>query len=546
MKKVFVSLLVTSATLITGCTHSAENTVRCVQLDPLQKVFTEESYFVENPDTAAVAKGETATFQFVVRSAFPIRDLKIEAGNLVNGDRQIAATLKAFVGYIRAGNHANPSSKDAVFPVSDYYPDCLQEVESLDVPSMQNQPVWISYAVPRDTESGNYSALLAFTGTINGKPFKITKKVTARVYPVTLPEQTLWVTNWFTTAGLSMMNGDKTVEAYSDRYWDLLTELAHVMRDHGQNTYIFWDWSGLCNIQLTGDQFTFDFTNFDKAVELFIREGGLKLIEGGHLGGRMGDWNSDFGVDVPNVGRKPIDDAMVQNYLSQFIPALYSHLEAKGWANMYVQHIADEPTDQNAPSYIRIADFVKKQMPGIQIIDAVMSHKLANTVNVWVPVLDHYHKDHAFYRERQAAGDDVWFYTCTGPQGNYANRFMEQPLVQTRFLHWINYRYGSTGYLHWGYNWWHMNTTGDAAVNNWPAGDSWIIYPAEGKAYSSIRLAAMRDGIADFELLKLLEQKSPDKAKELAGAVIKNFDSYDSNIRRFRQTRLNLLKWLSE
>jgi hypothetical protein len=546
MKKTGILFIVISNLLISGCCSPADNSVQCIQVDPLEKVFLEDMSFVDNTDAALVAKGETATFQFIIKSEFPISDLKIEAGNLTKGNIQVAANLKAFVGYIRAGNHAENRSKDAVFPASDYYPDCLQEVESMDVPSLQNQPVWVTYAIPRNVEDGNYSANLVFTGTANDKKFKITKQVNAKVYPVALPEQTLWVTNWFTLEGLSKMNGNKPVEPYSGRYWELLTAMAHVMRDHGQNTYILWDWAGLCNIQYNGGKYSFDFNNFDKIVELFIREGGLKRIEGGHLGGRMGDWNSDFGVSVPNVGTKPMKDAEVKNFLSQFIPALYNHLEAKGWMSMYVQHIADEPTDQNAQSYIQIADFVKKQNPGIQIIDAVMSHKLANTVNVWVPILDHYHHDYAFYQERQAAGDEIWFYTCTGPQGNYANRFLEQPLIQTRFLHWINYRYGSTGYLHWGFNWWHMNTTGDAAVNNWPGGDSWIIYPAEGKVYSSIRLAAMRDGIADYELLKMLEQKAPDKAKTLASEIILDFDNYNSNISDFRKMRLNLLNWLSE
>jgi len=546
MKKVINLFFVASAMLIAGCGYPVKNAVRCVQMDPLEKVFTEESYFVENPDTAMVAKGETASFQFVIRSVYPIQGLRIDAGNLVSGDRQIAATLKAFVGYIRAGNHANPHSKHAVFPVSDYYPDCLQEVEFIDVPPMQNQPVWVSYSIPRDAESGKYSANLVFTGKVNGKPFRIVKQMHTKVYPVTLPEQTLWVTNWFTLDGFSKMNRNEPVEPYSDRYWELLTAMANVMRDHGQNIYMFYDWRGLCNIKLTDTQYSFDFSNFDKIVELFIREGGLKRIEGGHLGGRMGDWNSDFGVSVPNMGKKPMDSDMAQNFLSQFLPALYSHLESKGWTAMYVQHVADEPTEQNMDSYIRIAEFVKKQMPGIPIIDAVMSHKLANTVNLWVPILDRYHKDFAFYLERQTAGDEVWFYTCVWPQGNYANRFLEQPLVQTRYLHWINYRYGSTGYLHWGFNWWHLNTTNDAAVKEWPAGDAWIVYPAEGKIYSSIRLAAMRDGIADYELLKLLEQKSPDKAKEIAGRVIKGFDSYDTNIRAFRLIRLKLLNSLCE
>ena len=549
-------LFITSVIFFFGCCDAAEDAVRCVQVDALEKVFTEELYFVENADTAAVAKGEMATFQFVVRSGWPISDLRIEAGNLSNGDRQIAATLKAFVGYIRAGNHASTPSRDAVFPVSDYYPDCLQEAETMDVPAMKNQPVWVNFAIPCDAADGNYSAPLVLTGKVKGKSFRIAKQVNVKVYPVTLPEQTLWVTNWFTWNGFSKMNDDRPIEKFSDRWWELLKELAHTMRDHGQNTYICWYWNGLIDIECTGKQYTFDFTNFDKFVELFIREGGLKRIEGGHLAGRFShdtNWTLDHAISMPIIGEKPFDIDMkpfdndtTQLFLSQFLTSLYKHLESKGWKDMYMQHIADEPTDGSAPSYIRIAKFVKKHMPGIEIIDAVMSHKLANTVDVWVPIFDQYHRDYSFYCERQAAGDEIWYYTCCGPQGNYANRFMEQPLVQTRYLHWINFRYGSTGYLHWGYNFWHMNKTNDAAVNDWPAGDSWIVYPTAGKVFSSIRLEAMRDGIADYELLKLLEKKAPEKAKKLAGEIIRDFDRYNSNVRAFRLTRLKLLELLSE
>ena len=554
LKNLFVLFFAASAILFSGCCPSVEDTVICVQLDPLQKVFKEELYFVETPDTAAVAKGETATFQFVLRSIYPIQDLKVEAGNLISGDRQITATEKAFVGYIRAGVHAGvhegihaAKSIDAVYPLSDLYPDCLQEVASINVASMSNQPVWIGYAIPRDAADGTYSATLVFTGKTNGKSFRITKQVNARVYPVTLPEQSLWITNWFKDDGFSKMNGNQPVERYSDRYWELLAAMARVMRDHGQNSYILlWDWVGLCKIENTDAQYSFDFTNFDRMVELLIREGGLKRIEGTHLGGYLG---TGFGVHVPKMGKRPLDDELSKNFLSQFLPALYNHLENKGWTSMYVQHIADEPHDHtphNALSYIRLAEMVKQHLPGIPLIDAVMTNKLDNILNIWVPVLDQYHRDYAFYQERQAAGDEVWFYTCTGPQGNYANRFLELPLIQTRFLHWINYRFGATGYLHWGFNFWHKNFTDDAGVNTWPGGDSWIVYPAEGKVYSSIRLKAMRDGIADYELLKLLEQKEPEKAKRLAAAVIKDFDRYNSNIRSFRLTRLELLKALSE
>ena len=546
-KKVRYVVTVAYAILFAGCSHLV-NSLICVQVDPLEKVFTEQLHFVETLDTAAVAKGETATFQIVIRSAYSIQGLKVEAGSLVNGNRQIAATEKAFVGYIRAGVHAGGyvgnKSKDAVYPVSDLYPDCLQEVASIDVASMQNQPVWVSYTIPRDASDGNYTANVVFTGKTNGKSFRINKQVNIKVYPVTLPEQTLWVTNWFTNAGFSKMNGNQPVEPYSDRYWELLTAMAHVMRDHGQNTYIFWDWPGLCNIECTGTQYSFDFANFDRMVELLIREGGLKRIEGGHLAS-----HTNVLISVPKKGGIPADNELAQNYLSQFLPALYSHLETKGWTKMYIQHICDEPFDEHAESYIRVAELVKKYMPGIPIIEAFGTKSIVNAVDIRVPVLNLYHQEYAFFQERQAAGDEVWFYTCVGPQDNYANRFLELPLVQTRYLHWINYRYGATGYLHWGFNWFHMGYTNDAAFNfaipN-PGGDSWIVYPKEGGVYSSIRLAAMRDGINDYELLKLLERKAPDKAKQLAGEVIRDFDSYNSNVRAFRLTRLRLLELLSE
>ena len=538
-----ILLLVTFAIAIAGCSNTVEETVTCIQLDPLHKVFKEELYFVETPDTAAVAKGETATFQFVLRGTCPIRNLKIEAGNLIRGDRQISVSEKAFVEYIRAGNHAEKLSRDAVLPISDLYPDCLTEVEYMDIPSMSNQPLWIGYDIPRDAVSGDYTANLVFSGTTKGKPFKINKQINVRVYNVTLPEQTLWVTNWFTLSGLSRMNGNERVEPYSDRYWELLKELAHVMRDHRQNTYLLG--RDLVKVEYTGTQFTFDFTNFDKTVELLIGEGGLKRIEGGHLGGGLQGWGTEFGVSVPKTGLRPFDNDTVQQYLSQYLPALYNHLESKGWTKLYIQHIADEPTEKNAQSYIRIAEMVRKHIPGVKIIDAVETSRLANTVNVWTPMLNLYHNEYPFFQERQTAGDEVWFYTCVFPQGNYANRFLELPLVQTRYLHWINYRYGSTGYLHWGLNYWTMNRTNDAAVNTWPGGDSWIVYPAEGKVYSSVRFKAMRDGIADYELLKLLEQTNPDMARELASEVIRGFDNYNSNIRAFRLTRLKLLRALS-
>ncbi len=555
IKFLFLALFVTSA--IT--TRANSNQVICVQLDPLKKVLKEQLFFVENSEVFAAAKGETVTYQFVIQSQQTIKNLKVEARDLSNGNKKITVGLKAFVGYVHAGRSTPVYSKDRLIAASELFPDPLLEIETIDVQPLSNQPVWLTYPVPRNAMGGEYNAEITFSGEIEGKSFRIQKQVKAKIYDVTLPEQSLWVTNWFslTPEKLQLMNDQKSVEPYSTRYWELVTAIADKMRENGQNVYLISP-VHLCQYKITGKKYDFDFTNFDKMVDLFIQKGNMKRIEGGHLGGRLSNWSSPFGITVPvlkdgKVGfeLKPLENDTAKAFITQFIPALFKHLKDKKWDKLYMQHIADEPIETNAQSYIAIANEVKRMVPEVEIIEANHSREVQNTIKVWVPQLNFYHTDYDFYTERQSKGDEVWFYTCLAPQGNYANRFLEQPLIQTRILHWINYRYGATGYLHWGLNYWNDNPYGETTFantesgNTLPAGDSWITYPANGKLYGSIRLDAMRDGIADYELLKLYEKKDPGAAKEMARTLVYQFDLYDNNIAAFRAKRIKLLEILS-
>ncbi|MEF8846749.1 MAG: DUF4091 domain-containing protein, partial [Bacteroidales bacterium] len=145
-----------------------------------------------------------------------------------------------------------------------------------------------------------------------------------------------------------------------------------------------------------------------------------------------------------------------------------------------------------------------------------------------------------------------WFYTCLGPKGDFANRFLDLPLLKTRILHWINFRYGSPGYLHWGFNQWRGQNVYEetTAINKesgnvLPGGDAWIVYPGKDEIYPSIRLEAMRDGIVDYELLKRLGEKDEAFAKELARQIVFNFTTYEMDVDEFRKIRRRVLDHLS-
>ena len=142
-----------------------------------------------------------------------------------------------------------------------------------------------------------------------------------------------------------------------------------------------------------------------------------------------------------------------------------------------------------------------------------------------------------------------WYYICVVPRGNYANRFIELPLIQTRLLYWINYKYDVAGYLHWGLNYWEkdqLNIDASRDRGRLPAGDNCIIYPGYRKLYSSIRFEAMRDGIDDYQLLKMIEEKDPAKAKGFANNMILGFDHYDNSASYFRKCRRQMRDYLSQ
>lgn len=543
--------------------QTLDEVLTVASVDPLQKVFRESSYFPEENAFAEAARGEYSSLQFVLRSSRNIRHLSARVEAPRSGRASLEGATARFVGYVRVSRRPPAPSYDRLFSLSGYYPDPLLESAAVDVPRDAAQPVWVTVPVPLDAVPGFYQGAIIFSGMIEGRAFRVSRPFTVKVFPVTITGTRLWVTNWFfmDPPVLKMLNSGQPVELYTPRYWELVRLLARKMKAYRQN--VAWVHPlELVKFARDGGRWTFNFVNFDKMVELLIEEGVARRIEGGHIGGRENDWESRFAVNVPVdkpegtvLEKLPISDPQASGFYTQFIPALMAHLKDKGWDGIYIQHIADEPVAANAKSYVEIASFIKNLAPGLKIIEACHTKDVDDSISIWVPQLNFFCDDLAFYQGRQQSGDEVWFYTCLAPQGEFPNRFIELPLLKTRYIHWLNFRYGATGYLHWGFNCWQVSPDANPFLeasalqvggNPLPGGDSWIVYPAPGKVLSSIRLEAMRDGILDYELLKMLEDRQPEKAQEMCKKLVFSFTSYDLDIRAFRAVRAEILDLLSK
>lgn len=529
-------------------------------VDPLQKVFPETNIFpYQKPAIANVARGEHATFQFVLRSPTFISDCKPSikqtksAYSLINDEN----TDIGFVDFVRTGKTIPNPPADKLISPSGFFPDPIIDTPSIDLKANYTQPIWVSINIPKDCPPGIYEGQLLIRGRKpGGKNIELERPFTVHVYPVTIDSSSLSITNWFSTSEnrLKQMNNGQYVKPYSSKYWELLGVIAEKMAEFGQNTVLISPLH-LTEYSMKNGHYKFDFDHFDKFIQVFSDAGVLKRIEGGHIGSGRKGYGTPFEVSVPIVKdgstsfkKLPISNETAKSFYKEFIPQLVSHLKENGWYNKYIQHIADEPNEQNYQSYIEIASFFKELAPDIPIIDAIQTKKLDDVVDIWVPLLSVLDKDYDYFLGRSYKGDELWTYICTVPQGDYANRFIELPLIKPRLVFWIMFKYNVEGYLHWGFNFWNDYPFYETVQlnTNWPGGDSYMVYPGYNKLYSSIRFDAQRDGIMDYELLNMLSKKNPKAAKEICNEIIHDFDSYNTDILAFRKKRKRILELLSK
>src|SRR4029453_6283007 len=105
-------------------------------------------------------------------------------------------------------------------------------------------------------------------------------------------------------------------------------------------------------------------------------------------------------------------------------------------------------------------------------------------------------------RRRRQAGRTTTFYVCCHPPR--PNSFVFSPPAESAWMGWYASAFGYDGFLRWAYDSWTGDPTRDARHFVWPAGDCFLVYPG---ARSGIRFERLREGIVDFEKLRILRER---------------------------------------
>jgi len=110
--------------------------------------------------------------------------------------------------------------------------------------------------------------------------------------------------------------------------------------------------------------------------------------------------------------------------------------------------------------------------------------------------------------ERRAKGQKTTFYLCEWPKPPSANNFLCSPEHESKWVGWYAAANGLDGFLRWAFDSWPKEPLlcGDfpGPHGHWPAGDTFLCYP---NGWGSRRLAMLREGIQDYEKLKILKAR---------------------------------------
>ncbi len=534
--------------------------------DPVTSVWTENSsvnvFQNDLPKTGAskaislvLAKNEYESAQVVIRKNQQFTIQQVAFGDLTSGANTLAAAnLKyQFVEFEHLDHNTTTDwpppwpLDNPVRPAPGDFPDALSNNTTLTVPANTTQPIWIRAFAPTSTPAGVYTG----TATVVTDAGNTSVPVTVDVKNVAIPnsnDSSFTLSMWMSAFGsLGDDTGDPNAQdtiqqyygyaRYSTDWWALMNNIAVSMTQYRQNDLPIPLVTSLMDGGSTLDAagtYHFNWTRFDQIVQFFIDRHMVKQLEGfWWYYGIYSDGSAKTEIIARNSAGNPVrtyapsDGAGVSNWDSQFLPALRDHINAKQWDGMFWMHIADEITDAQVSRYTAAVQTVRTIWPAVRISDAnnieSSEEAVAAKESFLIPSLITADANRGFY---SSVGKPFWLYTANIPTGSYLNRFIDQPVYAEREMMWYGYQLGATGYLHWAYNNWQFTMAQQSEK-----GDGWIVKPDPDHhtVKATIREESLRDGIEDWELLKIIGQTKPALAKAFTTALVTTATLYSQD-----------------
>jgi hypothetical protein len=483
--------------------------------------------------TATGWKGERLNAQLLIWSPDTLKQIRVSARDLVNATGGVLAKSNLRVYLVRyvVSNYpygANEVSCGVTDTNPPYLmPDRLEPFARFDLPGSSVRPIWVSLDIPAGTAPGRYQGVI----DVSSEQGRATLRAQITVQDQTLPPpsdwkfrldlwQNPWVVAWY-----------YHVEPWSDAHKALLKQHLRLYADAGGKyitTYaVHSPWSdNSYMIEGTMIEWTkrsdgtwkFDYDIFDQYVQLAMAAGvdkAITIYTPLPWGNRFRYLDARSGNYVYEAWAP--DSATFASVWHAFLDDLKGHLERRGWFDRTYLGI----NENELPYTLAAIRVIKAHSPAWKITYAGNWHtELDSLLNDYSPIITS-EPSQQEVRDRSARASTTTYYVCCTPQK--PNTFVFSPPIEGRYIGWYAAAYGYDGFLRWAYDAWPTDPVRDARHTLWPAGDEFLVYPG---ANSSIRFEKLREGIVDYEKMRILRTLARQSADKKLQRQIKAFDDH--------------------
>ena len=482
-------------------------------------------------------KGERINAQILVWSPDTIQQVRVVLNDLKNEKNQVISKSNFRLNLVRYVVSNYPyAAKDAVCGGSPYpnlylMPDRFEPVSAsndrFELPGKSVRPIWLTLDIPTGTAAGVYNGTIEIRS--ENQQSKLSFKL--NVQNQLLPKPTEWKHRLDLWQNPWVVAWDNNVEPWSTEHKLLLKKHLQLYADAGGTfitTYaVHSPWSdnsymiegGMIDwIKRKDGNWKFNYRIFDEYVALAMSLGIDKAITlytpvpWGFRFRYLDEKSGNYVHESWAPTSKEFKDAW-----NVFLTDLRKHLKEKGWFEKTYLGINENP--------------MKETLAAINVIKEHSKEWKITYAGDWHPELENLLDDYCFLsgkesdidvvKRRAAKGFTTTYYVCCNPP--VPNNFVFSPPIEGRWISWYTAAHKYDGFLRWAYDAWPADPARDARHTMWPAGDCFLVYPGGN---SCIRFEKLREGIVDFEKMRILRDKAAKSTDQEAKDLVKELDQH--------------------
>ena len=497
-------------------------------LNSLEKVFPDEKCRYSGITSASVLIGERYSLQFAFTSG--------DSDCTDNLNLKVSSPLKEYtdvklVDYVPARLVRWDDSDDRILrKTAGLFPDILCEYPEHGIKLLENQwrSLWITVSPGESVAAGEYPLKISLFKFDDEDNPLIERTFIIEVLGIVLPKPDFVCTRWIHYDCIADYYHCKV---FSAEFWEITESYIETAVKYGVNTILTPVFTPPLDtqkgkerttVQLVGvkkknGKYYFNFNKLTAFIRMCDRHG-IKYFEFSHI---FTQWGAEHApkiiVETENGPIKEFgwhtkaDSDEYLYFLDCFFSALSVYLEKHALKERAFFHISDEPGSDCIERYKKGAEIIRRNIRQAKIIDATSDPEIYNICTPYaaIPSLD----CAELFTRREI--ENVWTYYCTSQYKQVSNQFLNMPSSRNRIIGLQFYKYGISGFLHWGFNFWNsflsLKQIDPYAVSDgggyFLAGDPFTVYPGDKCAVPSVRLTVFYEALQDLSSLIMLEAK---------------------------------------